>query len=231
MRKLSLALVVLLAASLAAQTTDVVIPNLGKGKTYYLKVVVAADGTVTHTVLPVSNGGTPTDPTPNPNPNPNPTSLEAKVARWTAQVQTKPETIGALIASSRALLRPRVESGDIAFTDVFTGKKLFSKAYDTILTAQGEMDAWKEWRTKLGNELATLTQDKKLDEKDEVTATLKSIEDGLQQHLARSGLLERIDVGKIIVLIKTLSDLGVFGDAGKFVDVVLVILEIFKQGS
>jgi len=197
---------------------DVLLRKLDPGKAYAVQQV---NGKWVVTVIDAVVGGPAVV-----NPPLDPKTLAGKVQLWTAEINANPTTTKALVESNVRLLQKGVSDGSVAFSDVFAGKKLFTQVYDTILEKQGEKAQWVPLRTKLTAELVRLTQDKKLDQKDEVLSVLQDISNGHQGYLNSSGFLDRIDLDKIIRLVNLLSK---FFPEASIVTAVLEILKEIKQ--
>lgn len=215
----------LLVSPLSAD--DLLLRQLDASKSYAVQKV---NGkwvvTVIDQVATVSGG-------PGVPPITDPNSLPGKVAKWTGEINANKDTVGAFGAVIDRVLIKGVESGEIKHTDVFGGTnetgKLFSRSLDVILKEQGETAQWVPWRKNIQMDpkvgLITLTQQKKLDEKDEVIAHLKGIKAGLDGYLNSAGFLDRINWQKVVGLLKKLSDLGIF----KSVPIADVIIEILDE--
>ena len=203
--KTVLALVTLLLFSnLAfAQVQQVVVIHQGKA---YL-VPLTPD-----MIIPVARTGDLPGVPDNPG-NPPQSTLSQEITGWTKAINpaAKAETVKALVMATKAI-RSQVASGKTQWSDVWGGKKLFATAYDVILEAQGDTNAWKTWRTKHTGEVIKQTQDPSngLNSKEEVIQLLADTEAGLQGYLDQSSLFRNINWKKVVTLFRLLIKIESF---------------------
>lgn len=155
----------------------------------------------------------------------NTSTLMGKVQSWTAKINADPTTTKALVEANLRILIKGVKKGDIKFSDVFVGDKLFKQTYDKVLEHFDDVKQWEPFRKNLAQHLITLTQDKKLDTKEEVLGVLEEIVNGHKAFLDSSGFLDRIDKKKVWDVVKIVAKL--FANKYPFLGDLIEILEEF----
>lgn len=164
-------------------------------------------------------------PNPNPNPIPSPGSpFEQEVERITraALAAGGTKTTGAAISSAYSFVADAVANGSILPANALPAVRA---ATDMILSNQADRAAWQVWRTSIGDALTVLP----LTTKEQYVATLRSVSAGMNQAtgfspttaqlvdfanakikasaLAAPGILDGIDLAKLIELIRLILDL------------------------
>lgn len=132
-----------------------------------------------------------------PPPPPPGSNLTQLVQRLTSQVGD-PTTAYAL-AKVYELVREGVENGTINHSRAF---EAVSAATDAVLSKQSATEAWAPWRSAVGDELARLHRDGKLSTKADYVRVLGEIESGLSNATSLPGILDRIDLDRLIQLIE-----------------------------
>jgi hypothetical protein len=177
--------------------------------------VVIKDGKIV-SVLPLAVfkvGQTPTTPPTNPNPPVNPSAFAKEV-----QLQAKAaldaggsKTTGAALSSVYSLVSDGVADGSVSTEKVWDALR---QATDLLLATQPDGAKWVQFRTDLRN-------GNQLDTKDKIAAVLKDVSVGINlatgfnaepKQLAKvdprtAGILEGIDIGRLIELIKLVMEL------------------------
>lgn len=187
--------------------------------TYFLTVTDA--GVTVRKISLLQSGTTPTDPDdPVDPPPPAGTPFEKEISRITKTALDAggTKTTGAGISAIYSLTADAVSSGQVppdkALEAVRAGTNL-------VLSTAADKETWKTWRQSLSDALAALQQDGALKTKEQWTATLRSVSKGMNavtgftgdtrnpRAMAESGpgILDGIDISKIIELIKMFLEL------------------------
>lgn len=210
----SIVLVALMGLSALAQDTHL---DLTGAKPGVYKLVISTTGEVSVVPLKVVKIGE--QPTPPPT-EPNLPAFEEGVKAATTTVLNNggSKTTGAAISSVYSLASSGVSDGSISLTN---WSKFVKAGTDAVVSAQEDGNKWTTFRTEIGKTLTTLSAEGELDTKAEVSAVLKSIANGMNSATgfkgspaetakldpSKAGILEGIDLAKVIELIKLIMEL------------------------
>lgn len=217
--KLLAALGILIALVGFATAEDVaVLLDNSKPGTYL--VTVDAAGVVKAVPLKVVRVGKPSAPPPVDPPPKDPTAFEEAITKLAQQAITSggSKTTGAALASVYSLVSSGVSDGSIAQGKAFEAVK---KASDTVISVQPDGAKWATFRSEVGKALTALAADGSLASKAQTVAALQSIANGLNKAVgvestpaelvamdpATAGVLDGIDLAKLIELIKLVMEL------------------------
>ncbi len=215
--KLLAALGILLAlVGFATAEDHAVIIDDSKPGTFLM--TVDASGGVTVVPLRVTRVGKPSPPV-DPQPH-DPTAFEEAITKLAQAALTSggTKTTGAALSSVYSLVSSGVSDGSIAPDKAFEAVK---KATDTVLSIQSDGAKWATFRTEVGKALTALAADGSLTTKAQIAAALQSIANGMNEAtgftgqpaaFARAGvkdagILDGIDIAKLIELIKLIMEL------------------------
>lgn len=220
MKSLFVALAIL-AGAIPAFAGEVVVDTGNKAGTFYLKVVVAADGSATISPLKVVRLGEPTNPTDPTDPDPtDPTAFSKAIQAQTQAALDSggTKTTGARISAVYSLVATSVADDSIPVSKALDAIKLGT---DMALQGQADSAKWVKWRTSTGDALAVLQQDGSLATKAQYAQAFREIAAGMNAATGfegnvvalqnidpkNAGILDGIDLAKIIDLIKMLLEL------------------------
>lgn len=216
----ALGIVIALVGFATAEDVAVLLDNSKPGT--YL-VTVDAAGVVKAVPLKVVRVGKPSSPPVDPPPT-NETFDEA-VNRFTREALANggTKTTGAGLSSVYSLVSSGVSDGSIAPDKAFAAVK---KASDSVVGVQADGAKWKPFRDSVGAALTKLAGDGSLStggalDKSKVAAVLQRIADAMnaatgfdgnpqevsRQDPSTAGILEGIDIAKLIELIKLVMEL------------------------
>lgn len=215
----SLLCVWFLCFSASALAGEIVVDAGNTPGTFYLKVVVASDGSATVSPLKVVRLGEPTNPT-DPIPDPNPTDPTAFSKAIQAQTQAALDSGGSKTTGARISAVYSLVANSVADDSIAVGKALEAIKLGTDMALQGQADSakWTAWRTSTGNALAVLQQDGSLTTKAQYAGAFKEIAAGMNAATGfegnvvalqkidpkNAGILDGIDMAKLIEFIKLL---------------------------
>lgn len=192
--------------------------------TFYLKVVVAQDGSATVSPLKVVRLGSPSPTDPN-QPNPGaPTAFQKEIQRQTqaALDSGASKNTGARVSAVYSLV-----SKSVADSSIPKEKALEAIKLGTDMALQGQPDAgkWAPWRASVGEALGVLQQDGSLSTAAQYATALKEVERGMN---AATGF-----PGAAIGLAQTdpKAAEGILGgnfDLAKLIELIKMLLELFK---
>lgn len=207
-----------LSCATASAADVAVLVDDAKPGTFLL--TVNADGSVTvnpiRVIRPGQNPGPPTVPPPV---NPSPFALEVKAQAQTALDSGATKTTGAAISSVYSLVSGGVADGSIATDKAFEALK---QATDLVVNTQPDKDKWTKFRADLSAAVTALRNEGKLATKDQIAAALKDVSVGInlatgfksdpsalatQINPKTAGILDGIDLGRLIELIKLIMEL------------------------
>lgn len=218
--KLLAALGILLAL-VGFATADEVAVILDDGKPGTYLVTVGVDGTVTARPLRVVRVGAPSPPVDPPvDPPHDPTAFEEAITKLAQAAITSggSKTTGAALSSVYSLVSSGVSDGSIAQDKAFEAVK---KASDAVLSIQSDGAKWATFRTEVGKALTALAADGSLTTKAQIAAALQSVANGMNAATGftgqpaafakagekDAGILDGIDVAKLIELVKLIMEL------------------------
>jgi hypothetical protein len=213
----TIALLLLLAVPVAAQESAVILDLTGAKPGTYL-LTIDAQGVVKAVPLRVYKlVSGPVIPPPPPS---DPTAFEKAIANLAKAAITSggSKTTGAAIGSVYSLVSSGVLDGSIAPEKAFEAVK---RATDTVLAIQPDGAKWATFRTEVGKALTALATDGSLTTKAQIAAALQSIANGMKEATgvdgspaetlaldpAKAGILEGLDLAKLIELIKIIIEL------------------------
>lgn len=218
-------MLLLLACGLSHAAEVAVVLDDSKPGTFL--VTVGADGSIAvnpiRVVRPGSNPSPPTDPPTTGTP------FEAEVEKQTKAVLTAggTATTGAALSSVYSLVADEVAAGRIAPASALPAVK---SATDLVMTKQADAAAWTPWRAAVGDALTILQGQGSLGTKEQFAAALRQVSNGLNKATgfkgnpqgllalkpAQLGILDNIDLAKIVELIKLVMELlKLFGGFAK----------------
>jgi hypothetical protein len=203
------------AACFAAAEDVAVLLDNSKPGTYL--VTVDAAGVVSAVPLKVVRVGKPSTPPPPVEPN-KPFESAIQQLAQKALDGGGSKTTGAALSSVYSLVSSGVSDGSVSPDKAFEAVK---KASDTVIAVQPDGAKWATFRTEVGKALTSLAADGSLTTKAQIAAALQSIATGMNKatgfdgspaELARldpanAGILEGIDIAKLIELIKLIIEL------------------------
>lgn len=201
--------------------------------THNLKIVVAADGTVTAMPLRVVTVGGRPAPNPQPDPVPNPppvTAITTAVEGLTkaALASGGSKTSGAAISSIYSLASVEVAEGRL---DPLKAFDFTARATETILGFQSDKAKWDSFRTELSRAVLTPLRDAgSLQTKEQVSSVMQQIAAGMDRatgfdsspksiaavlaatpaERAQMGLFDGIDIERILELLRLIMALIAF---------------------
>jgi hypothetical protein len=180
-------------------------------------MTVDANGGVTVVPLRVTRVGKPSPPVDPPS---DPTAFEAAITKLAQAAITSggTKTTGAALASVYSLVSSGVSDGSVSPDKAFEAVK---KATDTVLSIQSDGPKWATFRTEVGKALTALAADGSLTTKAQIVGALQSIANGMnkatgftgkpaafaKQDPTTAGILDGIDIAKLIELIKLVMEL------------------------
>lgn len=163
-------------------------------------------------------GGPTSPPTAPPPVNPSAFSLEVQKQAQAALDSGATKTTGAAISSVYSLVSDGVADGSISTDKVWEALK---QATDLVVNTQPDKDKWTKFRADLSTAVTALRNEGKLGTKEQIAAALKDVSVGLNlatgfkgnpRALASidprtAGILDGIDIAKLIELIKIVLEL------------------------
>ena len=213
--KVIVAFALLLAAPVAAAIADDVLIVSKAG--YHLLTSDAAGAPVLRPIARVIVlDQAPAPPPSPPGPPLNPVAAESKRLTDAALARGGTKNTGARISAVYGLVASSVNDGSIPLASALQAVKIGT---DAALFGQADAAAWAAWRTEVGDQLTKLQQEGSLATKAQYVGVLKDIETGLNAStgfpgVAKAsllppgeGILDGIDIAKIIELIKLLLEL------------------------
>lgn len=217
--KVLIMLAATMAAAAPARADEVaVLVDMSKPGSYLL--TIEPDGTVLVNPIRVIRPGQSPTPQPPVDPLPPLTPFELEIERATKSALSRggSATTGAALSSVYSLVSVEVAEGRIAPTSALNA---ISAATNAVLAAQADRESWATWRTDVGGALTTLAQQGALTTKEQYAQALKEVSRGLDratgnklsptQVLNRSpaalGILDGVDLAKLIELIKLVMEL------------------------
>lgn len=205
-----------LACFAFAEDVAVLLDNSKPGT--YL-VTVDAQGVVKASPLKVIRVGKPSAPPVDP-PPPTGETFDQAVTRFTKEALAAggSKTTGAGLSSVYSLVSSSVGDGSIAPDKAFAAVK---RASDSVINTQPDGAKWKAFRDSVGAALTKLAADGKLTTKEQISAALQRIADAMNvatgftgnptevatQDPDTAGILDGIDIAKLIELIKLIMEL------------------------
>jgi hypothetical protein len=204
-----------LACFACAEDVAVLLDNSKPGT--YL-VTVDAQGVVKASPLKIVRVGKPSSPPVDPPPTDE--TFDQAVTRFTREALAAggSKTTGAGLSSVYSLVSDGVSDGSIAPDKAFAAVK---RASDSVINAQSDGAKWKAFRDSVGAALTKLAADGKLTTKEQISAALQRIADAMNvatgfagnpadvatQDPDTAGILDGIDIAKLIELIKLIMEL------------------------
>lgn len=211
-------LALLLAISSAAAQEPLTVLDLTNAKPGAYMLTIDAAGGISMRPLRVIPFGKPSQPNPPPPSDLKP--FEQAISKLTKQALDNggSKTTGAGLASVYSLVSAGVADGSIALDKTWDAIK---KASDAVIAIQGDGVKWSAFRDELGKALTQLSTDGSLTTKAQVAAALQSIANGMNDATgfsgnpaevakldpATAGVLDGIDLAKLIELIKLVMEL------------------------
>lgn len=213
----ALGILIALVGFATAEDVAVLLDNSKPGT--YLVTVDAAGVVKAVPLAGVVRVGKPSTPPIDPPPH-DPTAFEEAITKLAQAAITSggSKTTGAALASVYSLVSSGVSDGSIAPDKAFEAVK---KASDAVLSIQSDGAKWATFRTDVGKALTALAADGSLATKAQIAAALQSVANGLNAATGftgqpaafakldpkNAGVLDGIDIAKLIELIKLIMEL------------------------
>lgn len=180
---ITLALCLLVATATAAEPAILDTSGVADGKYYY--EIVIANGEVT-SLRPLTKvlrlSGNPVPPS-DPDPGPDTLPTKVKVLTTTALQSGATPTTALGLASVYSFVGDEVRAGKVPH---LSSLQLIKSTTDAVLLTQADGAKWTTWRTEIGNLIALLQQQQKLQTKENYADMLSNISDGLKRAVANT---------------------------------------------
>lgn len=233
MRLLALCLLLLPAVGFGSDLID--LGDVPDGEHTYR--VVVKDGQIVQ-VLPLrvfKAGGQPPNPPPVTPDDPNLSAFSNEVRRQTAAVlaQGGSKTTGAGLSAVYSLVADGVADGSIATDKAFSYIKAAS---DAVMAAQSDRDKWTAWRASISQSLNTLQTMELLKTKEQIAGVLNEIAAGMDKATGNTlepTVLSNVKPAAVLALDKDGTADGILDgiDLAKLIELIKMIMELIKLFS